>query len=107
MKLDNVAAVAEKPAVRPGETSEAMLPTYQRETTRSKIRNWMADNYWKGIDRELGLEDSDKSLVRRRQEARLAQRIVVAEIAAGVEKPPVWTRNRKALAVAQKAISKS
>lgn len=88
----------------PTEPLEYEPPTYKTQSIKSKIKDWMADNYWRGVDRELGLTDTDDSIVLARQEKRLAERILVAKIAAGVEKPPVWTKNRKALAVAKRAI---
>lgn len=106
--MGSTAIKATKPAeIAPIESTEPLEyepPTYKTQTIKSKIKDWMADNYWRGVDRELGLTDTDDSIVLARQEKRLAERILVAKIAAGVEKPPVWTRNRKALEIAKRAI---
>jgi hypothetical protein len=96
-----------KPAVEPVRAPEEaiQLPTtYRPESVKAKIHNWLEDNYWRGVDRELGLTDTDESIVLKRQEQRLANRILVANHVAGVDKPPVWSKNKRALAVAAKAI---
>lgn len=100
-----VAAVALKPATRPENGSQAPMVQYQPMTIKTKIRDWLSDREWAKVDKELGLSGTDLSIVRERQEQRLANRILVARIAAGVDKPPVWGKHKVALKLAERALS--
>lgn len=89
-----------KPVLEPAHASEPMLPTYTPATMRTKIKDWLSDAEWRRVDKELGT-----NIVEERKAQRLAQRVLVARVAAGVENPPVWGKYKTALKLAERALA--
>jgi hypothetical protein len=88
-----MAAVATEAALQP-------LPTYHEPSVKQKVREWRSDLPWMVFDRRY-----KTTIAHERKKRRVAGRILVARIAAGVDKPPVWGKHKVALALAEKALN--